>query len=301
MKKDDGTRASTPEENAGVFAKHFEKLYGREASFDPSVLESISQRDVMPDLDQAPNDDEIRRAVRRLNDTAPGESGLPAPLFKALITVGEGFDIIRKTVLEFWESGAMPTGWESGLLAILPKKGDLSNAGNYRGIMMLEVAYKIVANIMESRLDPIMESLDHEAQCGFRKKRGCADAIFTVRQLIAKRREHGLETWILLIDLVKAFDARAARAAVEGAAQVRRAAEARRAAHRDAHVDHGEVRGRRRDEDTLGRSSASSRAISSADPLIFYIAAIMETWRRPRLPAAPSDRSTTSSSTAGRR
>ena len=34
MKKDDGTRASTPEENAGVFAKHFEKLYGREASFD---------------------------------------------------------------------------------------------------------------------------------------------------------------------------------------------------------------------------------------------------------------------------
>ena len=87
--------------------------------------------------------------------------------------MGEGFDIIRKTVLEFWESGAMPTGWESGLLAILPK-GDLSNAGNYRGIMMLEVAYKIVANIMESRLDPIMESLDHEAQCGFRKKSGCA-------------------------------------------------------------------------------------------------------------------------------
>ena len=166
MKKADGTRATTPEENAGVFAEHFEKLYGREASFDPSVLELISQRDVMPDLDQAPSDDEIRRAVRRLNDTAPGESGVVAPLFKALISAGDGFNIIRKTVLDFWESGEMPTGWESGLLAILPKKGDLSNAGNYRGIMMLEVAYKIVANIMESRLDPIMESLDHEAQCG---------------------------------------------------------------------------------------------------------------------------------------
>ena len=88
----------------------------------------------------------------------------------------------------------MPDAWETGLLAILPKKGDLSVAGNYRGIMMLEVAYKIVANLIHARLQQIIESLDHEAQCGFRRKRGCSDAIFTVRQLIAKRREHGLET-----------------------------------------------------------------------------------------------------------
>ena len=40
----------------------------------------------------------------------------------------------------------------------------------------------------------------------FPPRRGCSDAIFTVQQLIAKRREHGLETWVLFIDLVKAFD-----------------------------------------------------------------------------------------------
>jgi hypothetical protein len=51
-----------------------------------------------------------------------------------------------------------------------------------------------------------MEKLDHEAQRGFRRWRGCSDAIFTVRQLLAKRREHGLETWVLFIDPVKAFD-----------------------------------------------------------------------------------------------
>ena len=32
------------------------------------------------------------------------------------------------------------------------------------------------------------------------------DSIFTLKQLINKRAEHGLETWLLLIDLVKAFD-----------------------------------------------------------------------------------------------
>ncbi len=45
------------------------------------------------------------------------------------------------------------------------KKGDLSNLENYRGIMMLEVAYKIIANILLIRLKPIQESLqlDHES------------------------------------------------------------------------------------------------------------------------------------------
>ena len=36
--------------------------------------------------------------------------------------------------------------------------------------------------------------------------RGTSDGTFTVKQLINKRREHGLETWVLFLDLVKAFD-----------------------------------------------------------------------------------------------
>ena len=206
MQKADGTRASTAEENAAVFAAHFEQLYGRAPSYDASVLELLPQHSTAPDLDHAPTDDEIRRAVRRLNNTAPGESGVPAQLFKALISTGAGFDVVSSMVHRFWETGEVEPEWETGLLAILAKKGDLSNPGNYRGIMMLEVAYKILANLLHARLEPIMESLDHETQCGFRRRRGCSDAIFTIQQLIAKRREHGLETWVLFIDLVKAFD-----------------------------------------------------------------------------------------------
>ena len=78
------------------------------------------------------------------------------------------------------------------LLSILPKKGDLRLPGNYRGIMMLEVAYKIVSIVLNARLQPVAESLDDdESQCGFRPLRGCSDASFTVKQLLRKRREHG--------------------------------------------------------------------------------------------------------------
>ena len=72
--------------------------------------------------------------------------------------------------------------------------------------MLLEVAYKIIVIIMHSRLLPIQEGLDHEPQFGFRPERGCTDAIYTVKIALKKRREHGKESWVFFLDLVKAFD-----------------------------------------------------------------------------------------------
>jgi len=45
-----------------------------------------------------------------------------------------------------------------------------------------------------------------EEQCGFRKGRSCTDAIFTVQQIIEKRKEHNLPLFILFIDYEKAYD-----------------------------------------------------------------------------------------------
>jgi hypothetical protein len=41
------------------------------------------------------------------------------------------------------------------------KSGDLSQLGNYRGIMLLEVLLKVVKQLLKARLSPIQESLDH--------------------------------------------------------------------------------------------------------------------------------------------
>ena len=195
MKLADGSYAKTPEENAGVFASHFQKLYGFTSLSDDSVVELLRQRTVAVGLDHPPTTTEVRAALGKLRNTAPGDSGIPARAWKALGLTDESLALVMGFVLDFWESEEMPTEWETGLLKILPKKGDRSLPGNYRGIMLLEVAYKIVANILFMRLSPIMESpdhVDHESQCGFRAERGCPDASYTVKQLVRKRREHGL-------------------------------------------------------------------------------------------------------------
>ena len=108
------------------------------------------------------------RAVGKLNNTGPGASGLQAIVWKALISTDVGFALVVHMVRVFWETEQVPPEWEVNLLKVLPKKGDLSLPGNYRGIMMLEVCSKIVDIVLDMRLTPICEALDHEEQCGFR-------------------------------------------------------------------------------------------------------------------------------------
>jgi hypothetical protein len=51
-----------------------------------------------------------------------------------------------------------------------------------------------------------MQKFGFGAQVGFRWDRGTIDGLFTAFVGLSKRKEHGLETWALFIDLVKAFD-----------------------------------------------------------------------------------------------
>ena len=92
------------------------------------------------------------------------------------------------------------------LCTMLFKKGDASKPGNYRSIVLIKVTQKLILIIIGNRLGALIESLDVESQCGFRVGRGTRDAIFTVRLLLRKRKEHQQESWAVFIDLVKAFD-----------------------------------------------------------------------------------------------
>ena len=91
-------------------------------------------------------------------------------------------------------------------LKILPKKGDLRDLNNWRGIMLLDAASKVVSMIINSRLQLLLKEVGIEEQNGFMGGRGGSDGIFCIRQALKKRRKHGKESWVLFVDLVKAFD-----------------------------------------------------------------------------------------------
>ena len=73
--------------------------------------------------------------------------------------------------------------------------------------MLIESPSKILSAVMANRIqEKILEPEALEEQNGFMRQRGCCDGIFTVKMALQKRHEHGLSTWAVFIDLVKAFD-----------------------------------------------------------------------------------------------
>ena len=88
----------------------------------------------------------------------------------------------------------------------IPKKGDLRLCDNWRGISLLDVAGKVLARIIQERLQIISERVLPESQCGFRKGRGCIDMVFVARQMVERCREHNDSLFVLFVDFQKAYD-----------------------------------------------------------------------------------------------
>jgi len=83
------------------------------------------------------------------------------------------------------------------------KKGDKTNCTNYRGISLLPTTYKILSNILLSRLIPYAEEVIGDHQCGFRRNRSTTDHIFCIRQILENKWEYNEAVHQLFIDFKK--------------------------------------------------------------------------------------------------
>ena len=73
-------------------------------------------------------------------------------------------------------------------------------------VRVRDISSKILSSVLVARMGKLMRKIGMESQVGFRWDRGRIDGLFTTYLGLSKRKEHGLETWALFIDLLKAFD-----------------------------------------------------------------------------------------------
>ena len=92
------------------------------------------------------------------------------------------------------------------MVPIWKKKGSKKDCSTYRGISLLSHVGKMYAKILEQRTRAKTEHLLSDAQFGFRKGRGCTDAIFALRQLCEKSIEYNQDLHLVFVDQEKAFD-----------------------------------------------------------------------------------------------
>ena len=203
VKDQRGNRISNVEDKLRCWKEHFERVLNR---VDPETEAIITPSSNFLDIDtDPPNVEEVKRAIMALKDgKTPGIDQIYAEMLKAdeQITATLLTDILHN----IWESEEAPLPWKTGLIVKLPKKGDLTNCNNWRGIMLLSVTYKVLSRVVLNRLTAAVDPLIRKEQAGFRKGRGCADQIFTLRQIVEQSNEWSSTVYANFIDFAKAFD-----------------------------------------------------------------------------------------------
>src|SRR5579871_1749783 len=100
----------------------------------------------------------------------------------------------------------MPDEWKEAHLIKIPKKGDLSECGNYRGISLLSIPSKVFSRILLKRIKTETDCKLREEQAGFRQGRSCTDHIATLRNIVEQSNELESPLLITFVDYEKAFD-----------------------------------------------------------------------------------------------
>ena len=96
---------------------------------------------------------EVEFAIDKLKShKSPGIDEIPAELIKA----GAGTICleIHKLITSIWEKEKLPKEWKDSIIVPIHKKGYKTDFNNYRGILLLPNTYKILSNILLSRLVP---------------------------------------------------------------------------------------------------------------------------------------------------
>ena len=58
-----------------------------------------------------------------------------------------------------WKKEELPGEWKESIIVPIHKKGDKTHCNNYRGILLLPTTYKILSNILRSRLIPYAQEI----------------------------------------------------------------------------------------------------------------------------------------------
>ena len=115
-------------------------------------------------------------------------------------------DILHKIFSKVLSSSTTPMDRSKMIINSIHKKGDKSNPENYRATALLSNPGKVFHKILLERIKDQTEEAIKETQFRFRPGRGTTDAIFVIRQLMEKAREHKIPLHFNFIDFKSAFD-----------------------------------------------------------------------------------------------
>ena len=179
---------------------------------DPNIINPAEnnteyQNAVDDELDVEFTESELRRAVFAQKDNkSPGIDSISSEILKA------SYDVISPSLLylynRMFRHGEYPRSWGDGIIAPIFKKGDVNDAGNYRGITLINILAKIYSQLLLNRLTNWVEKYEKitKHQFGFQKGKSIVDCIFILHSIVSKVLDSGEKLYCVFIDYEKCFD-----------------------------------------------------------------------------------------------
>ena len=156
---------------------------------------------------------EVRAALKRTpRGKAPGLDGIASEFWK-LMQADEDMDSpmsmsVFSLLEDVFETGALPSEWNTSVIVPVPKRGDMTDCDNYRGISLINTLAKVLATVVATRVSDICErhGLLVREQAGFRRREECVAQAACLLETLQRRRNAGMQTLVCFLDFAKAYD-----------------------------------------------------------------------------------------------
>ena len=194
-------KADSQQQRLDKWKTHFQNLLGKTPVVSDEPIETVVN-DKLQIKQGNFTEDELSVVLKDLKTKkAAGPDSIPPEVWKT-----EAFNDIILKLCNAMYNGESIEKWSEGCILPFPKKGDLSDPKNYRGITLTPIAAKIYNSLLLNRIQPVLDNILRDNQNGFRKKRSTVSQILTIRRIIEGVKARNLPAVLLFVDFSKAFD-----------------------------------------------------------------------------------------------
>ncbi|XP_072047147.1 uncharacterized protein [Amphiura filiformis] len=196
-------KGDTQMERVSNWYHHFKDLLGScpDIEGEDDTIEPITD-DLTIEVGPFSHEEYTKAKTAIAEGKSSGEDGIPPEVLKRCdlddLVLGFCNDALLKEI--------MPDQWSILNIIPIPKSGDLSQGGNYRGISLSSIVAKTFNRLILNRIRPKVDVLLRNNQNGFRVGRTTVSHILALRRILEGVKAKNLPAIITFIDFRKAFD-----------------------------------------------------------------------------------------------
>jgi len=186
------------------FSNCIENFLGEEICQNPITVSRKIPANLAQLLELPISIEELDKSISQANKSACGMDGISNCFIKKYWTYFRT-PLHRYLGTALLKKQLTPT-FRTGLIKLIPKKGDTTRLTNWRPISLLSCMYKILSRALNNRLKQACNHIYSRAQKGFTSNRYIQEVLINLCETIGYCNSNDIPACIVAIDQSKAFD-----------------------------------------------------------------------------------------------